>query len=70
MLSITPTGLRSFTFVPTVPPGLDRVYLTNIRAFGETFDVLVDPDAYRIVVNGMVRQQGTCGGRASVNFGG
>jgi hypothetical protein len=46
---LTPTGLYSFSLKPTLPDGLDHLYLTNIKAYGGVFDVLLDKNGFRVV---------------------
>ena len=49
IISLTPTGLYSFSLKPTLPDGLDHLYLTNIKAYGGVFDVLLDKNGFRVV---------------------
>ncbi len=49
ILDITPTGLDRFTIKPSMPTGLDHLYLRNIHAYGTTFDVLLEQDGWKVV---------------------
>ncbi|MBQ7300594.1 MAG: hypothetical protein IJW77_12235 [Clostridia bacterium] len=49
LLCMIPTGLHSFTIKPTLPLGLDHLYLRNIRAHGASFDVLLERGGWRVV---------------------
>ena len=49
LLCMIPTGLHSFTIKPTLPRGLDHLYLRNIRAHGASFDVLLEREGWRVV---------------------
>jgi NPCBM/NEW2 domain len=42
LFGIRPTGLRSFELNPRLPEGWDHMNLRQIRAFGGTFDILVE----------------------------
>ena len=45
LFGINPTGLRKFTFSPKLPSGWDYMNLRNIKAFGQTFDIIVKREA-------------------------
>ncbi len=49
ILCMIPTGLHSFTVKPTLPDGLDHLYLKNIFAHGAVFDVLLERDGWKVV---------------------
>ncbi len=49
ILCMIPTGLHTFTIKPTLPGGLDHLYLRNIHAHGAVFDVLLERDGWRVV---------------------
>ena len=49
ILCLNPTGLHTFTVKPTLPRGLDHVYLCDIRAHGISFDIFCEHDGYRVV---------------------
>ncbi len=49
ILCMIPTGLHSFTVKPTLPDGLDHLYLRNVCAHGAVFDVLLEHDGWRVV---------------------
>ncbi len=49
MLDLTPVGLNAFTIKPTLPEGLDHLYLTDIRAYGGVFSVYVERNGWRVV---------------------
>ena len=58
LFGILPTGLRSFRCVPRLPAEWPEMRLTNIRAFGSSFDLRVgrEIEAIRLIVsvNGQV----------------
>jgi len=69
MLAMIPTGLNSFTLKPTLPDALDHLYLTNIKAYGAVFDVMLDKDGFRVVYsNGDVVAAGSYGDTVEVCF--
>lgn len=69
MLAMCPTGLNSFTLKPTLPDALDHLYLTNIRAYGAVFDVILEKDGFRVVrSNGEVMATGSYGETIEVTF--
>ena len=49
---MTPVGLDAFTIKPTLPEGLDHLYLTDIRAYGGVFSVYVERNGWRVVRSG------------------
>ncbi len=49
VLDITPTGLNRFTVKPSLPTGLDHLYLTDIHAYGTTFDVKLTKDGWQVI---------------------
>ena len=62
ILSMSPTGLNAFTLKPTLPDALDHLYLTNIKAYGGVFDVLLDKDGFKVTrANGEVLATGRYG---------
>lgn len=68
VLNMVPTGLCSFKIKPTLPEGLDHVYLGNIIAHGALFDVTVDAVGVRVMKDGKVIAEGRCGEEISVNL--
>ncbi|TMM59007.1 six-hairpin glycosidase-like protein [Maribacter algarum] len=42
MFGINPTGLNSFTVMPRLPKGWDKMALRNIKAFRQNFDVEIE----------------------------
>ncbi len=69
MLAMIPTGLNSFTLKPSLPSVLDHLYLTNIKAYGAVFDVLLDKEGFKVVrANGEVVATGTYGETIEVFF--
>jgi hypothetical protein len=44
MFGINPTGLNSFTIMPRLPKGWDKMALRKIKAFGQNFDIEVVRD--------------------------
>lgn len=41
LFGINPTGFKSFTLTPWLPKGWNIIKLNNIRAFGDTFNIVV-----------------------------
>lgn len=69
MLAMIPTGLTSFTLKPTLPAELDHLYLTNIKAYGAVFDVLLDKEGFKVVrSNGELMAEGSYGETIEVAF--
>lgn len=67
MLDLTPTGLHSFTLKPTLPAALDHAYLTDIRAHGAVFSVLLEREGYRVVrSDGLSLGEGKNGERIAI----
>ena len=67
ILCMIPTGLHSFTVKPTLPAGLDHLYLKNICAHGAVFDVLLEHDGWRVVrADGVVLGCGADGTQAEI----
>lgn len=44
MFGMNPTGLNSFTLMPRLPKGWDKMALRKIKAFGQDFDVEIERD--------------------------
>ena len=69
LLAMRPTGLNSFTIKPTLPEVLDHLYLTDIKAYGQVFDVLLDKKGFKVVrSNGEIAAIGSCGETVEVIF--
>ena len=69
MLDLTPTGTASCTVKPTLPVGMDHLYLDNIRAFGSVFGVHVDRDGWQVLrSDGSLLARGKCGECGKVRF--
>ncbi len=69
MLCMSPSGLSSFTLKPSLPSALDHLYLTNIKAYGAVFDVLLDKSGFKVVrTNGDVMAEGSYGDTIEVFF--
>jgi len=69
LLKLEPTGLRSFTLCPTLPDGVDHLYMTGIHAHGGVFDVLVEKDSYTVrLSDGTVVAGGTVGEASAVTL--
>lgn len=69
ILDLTPTGTASCTVKPTLPAGMDHLYLDNIRAFGSVFGVHVDRDGWRVLrSDGFLLARGKCGECGEVRF--
>lgn len=49
MLNITPEGLCAFSIQPTLPAGLEHLYLSNVKAYGMTFDIRLEKDFYTVL---------------------
>ncbi|MBQ4289715.1 MAG: hypothetical protein II719_00805 [Clostridia bacterium] len=48
ILDLVPTGFRSFTMKPVLPTDLDHLYLTDIRAFGTSFNVYLLREGFHV----------------------
>ncbi|MBO7405310.1 MAG: hypothetical protein J6V24_10155 [Clostridia bacterium] len=69
MLDLTPTGLRSCTVKPSLPAGMDHLWLEDIRAFGTAFDIRVERDGWRVLrANGELLAEGRCGECTEIRF--
>ena len=68
MLNMIPTGLKSFRIKPVLPDGLDHLYLSNINAHGAVYDVLIDRDDVRVMMDGSCIAEGKCGEEIAVNL--
>lgn len=69
LLDMTPTGLHSFTIKPSLPDALDHLYLTDIRAHGGIFDVLVEKSGFTVVrSDGQLLASGKLGELVSVTL--
>ena len=58
MLSISPEGLDSFSFVPRVPSELDKIELRSVKISGGIFDIFVGKDSYRVSLDGVAVKVG------------
>lgn len=68
LLDIKPTGLSSFSIKPTLPDELDHLYLTNIRAHGIIFDVLLEKNGFKVIrSDGLILAEGKNGEYKEVN---
>lgn len=62
ILDLVPTGFRSFTVKPVLPSDLDHLYLTDIRAFGTSFNIYLLQEGFHIAdVTGMPLADGVYG---------
>ncbi|MBR4895397.1 MAG: hypothetical protein IKZ41_03140, partial [Clostridia bacterium] len=69
MLDLTPTGLNACTVKPTLPAGMDHLYLEDIHAFGAVFDIRVERDGWRVLrADGELLAEGICGERGEIRF--
>ena len=68
ILAVTPLGLRSFSFNTVIPEDLPRFDLTNIHAFGETFDLMIGDGRWSITTKSGKTFGGACSGRVTVEF--
>ena len=68
LFAIEATGLRSFKFRPVLPKMFDKLNLKNIHAFGEIFDIMIDKNGYRVLVDGCIIAEGALGEYAEVVF--
>ncbi len=52
IFGIHPAGFRSFTLTPSMPGAWSTMSLKNIKAYGSTFDIIIDrlPSGYRVTV--------------------
>ena len=67
LLAMRPAGLNSFTIKPTLPEVLDHLYLTDIKAYGGVFNVLLDKDGFKVTyADGRVLASGKYGESACV----
>ncbi len=51
LFGILPESLNSFSFVPSLPPEFDHLYLYKIRICGSSFDIKIEKDTYRVFEN-------------------
>lgn len=69
ILDIKPKGLRKFEFHPNLPKGLDHLYLTQIRAYGAVFDIMIEKDGYTVLrSNGEHISSGSLNQRIIIEF--
>ncbi len=68
ILAVTPLGFKSFSFNTVIPESLPRFILTNIRAFGETFDLAIKGGMWNLTTKSGKRYGGHCRGRTTVDF--
>ena len=68
LLGIEGTGLHSFKFKPVLPDNLDHIYLTNIYAFGEIFDIKIEKDGYCVTIDGRTVASGGLNEEVNINF--
>ena len=66
---MSPSGLSAFTLKPSLPRALDHLYLTNIKAYGGVFDVLLEKDGFCVVrSNGEILGTGSYGDIVTVRL--
>lgn len=63
MFGIMPESLRAFSFVPSVPGGMERISLSKIHICGSCFDVIIDKQKYEVRQNGKTITCGTTDGK-------
>ena len=68
ILAVSPLSFTSFSFNTVIPEGLPRLILTNIHAFGETFDLAIEKGAWTLKTAGGKTYGGPCNGRVTVSF--
>ena len=68
ILAVTPLGFKSFSFNTVLPEDLPRFDLSNIHAFGETFDLTVGDRWWSIATKSGKTFGGACSGRVTVEF--
>lgn len=68
LFGIEGTGLRSFKFMPRLPKQCEYLNLKNIHAFGEVFDIRIDQNGYKVLVEEKVVSEGELDKEANVIF--
>ena len=68
ILAVQPLGFKSFSFNTIIPESLPRFILTNIRAFGETFDITIEDRMWNLTTQSGKTFGGACSGRVTVEF--
>ncbi|MBQ9780477.1 MAG: hypothetical protein IJW00_05990 [Clostridia bacterium] len=69
ILAVQPLSFTSFSFNTVIPEGLPRFILTNIHAFGETFDLAIEDGKWTLTTESGKTFSGLCEGRVTVEFG-
>ncbi len=68
LFGIRPESLDSFSFIASVPEGLERLYLNAVYISGSCFDIHIDKDRFEVFENGVSVLYGiTDGSRITVN---
>ena len=68
LFGIEGTGLRSFKFMPRLPKQCEYLNLKNIHAFGEVFDIRIDQNGYKVLVEEKVVSEGELDKETNVIF--
>ncbi|MBE6653529.1 MAG: hypothetical protein E7610_08975 [Ruminococcaceae bacterium] len=68
ILAVKPLSFTSFSFNTVIPESLPRFRLTNIRAFGETFELTIQDGLWNLTTKSGKQYGGHCQGRVTVNF--
>lgn len=63
IFGIAPEGLDSFSFIASVPQGLETISLEKIYICGACFDILIDRNRYTVKRNGATVREGSTEGQ-------
>ncbi len=68
ILAVQPLGFKSFSFNTVIPEASAHFTLTNIHAFGETFDLVIKGGMWNLMTQSGKTYGGVCSGRVTVDF--
>ena len=68
ILAVQPLGFSSFSFNTVIPEDLPRFVLTDVHAFGETFNIAIEDGEWSLTTESGKSFEGTCEGRVTVDF--
>ena len=68
LFGIEGTGLKSFKFIPRLPGQYEYLNLNNIHAFGEIFDININKNGYKVLVEGKIVSEGTLNKEVNIIF--
>ena len=68
LFGIEGTGLKSFKFIPRLPKQYEYLNLNNIHAFGEIFDININKNGYKVLVEGKIVSEGTLNKEVNIIF--